>query len=536
MKPQITLYFGAIFGMISISAMATTFPTTTTPFSQYGQIQNVQNYSSNPFWNPNAPYNQRMPTPVYVQGTDVSTADCQTVVGALVASYCASRNNCIGIDVDDARPTLTVQLASLPNHNYVTPCAGFIDTEFDEYISQNAFVQPGGTPTAFPAATTPNTNAINQQVQFSNPYQQQLPTWNGEPWAQEKLQREQELKNLQSASDATDNSMLVAADFPTTVNDISFSERMQNAAAGYAPYKDASAYEPLNIESEEKYIQRMQALNMAGMADGTLSQPGATGATSPNDAASSNTNFCSNAATTLATLQSDLITLQNCQNSKKKFSECYPDLKGSYPTTSFSTTFLSGDTISQNQGYSRSKTRNQWWSFVTPSGIWTLFSASDCLIDPITGNKTCCNTAHEKNDRKVNIGGFMFCGEEIRDADGNITGSRPIYGLVRQCLQNNRKRNTVAAGAVAGAFQNDFWDQQCIPRYCDDEIEPASGIESALVWMPDKDNICWRWDCPANYTKLNNTCVANVETEEYQTLINTINSRIREIQSRCKNI
>ena len=40
-------------------------------FSDYGQIQNVQNYSSNPFWSPNAPYNQRFPQPVYA-GNDFS--------------------------------------------------------------------------------------------------------------------------------------------------------------------------------------------------------------------------------------------------------------------------------------------------------------------------------------------------------------------------------------------------------------------------------------------------------------------------------
>lgn len=214
MKTHSLLFTIALLCITITPALATTFPTTTTPFSQYGQIQNVQNYSSNPFWNPNAPYNQRMPVPVYVQGTDISTSDCQTVVGALVASYCASRNNCSGMDVDDARPTITVQLASLPNHNYVTPCAGYIDTIFNEYVSQNAIVQPSGTPVAFPSATTPNTNVSGQGTQFQNPYQQQLPTWNGEPWAQEMLEREQELKNLQSAnSSAAGTTQLARASF-----------------------------------------------------------------------------------------------------------------------------------------------------------------------------------------------------------------------------------------------------------------------------------------------------------------------------------
>ena len=124
MKSYTISALSAFMLLLTTPVMATTFPTPTTPFSQYGQIQNVQNYSSNPFWDPSSPYNQRMPVPVYVTGTDIDTADCTTVVGALVASFCATRNNCVGMDINDARPTITVQLASLPNHNYVTPCAG----------------------------------------------------------------------------------------------------------------------------------------------------------------------------------------------------------------------------------------------------------------------------------------------------------------------------------------------------------------------------------------------------------------------------
>lgn len=249
-----------IIGLLPISGMATTFPTATTPFSKYGQIQNVQNYSSNPFWDPSSPYNQRMPVPVYVDGVDISTSDCQTVVSALVAAFCSSRNNCVGLDVDDARPTLTVQLASLPNHNYVTPCAGFIDTEFDKYVAQNAVAAPTGKTVSFPGATTPNTDLNKQNYEFQNPNAQQLPTWNGEPWMQDMLERKQELENLQSASATSNNSKLVAADFPKTTADLTFTQRIQNDAAGYAPYKDASAYKTINIEPEEKYINRMRGL------------------------------------------------------------------------------------------------------------------------------------------------------------------------------------------------------------------------------------------------------------------------------------
>lgn len=42
---------------------------------------------------------------------------------------------------------------------------------------------------------------------------------------------------------------LTAEQFPTTANDVSFSDRMENKAAGYAPYKDASAYMAIELQS-----------------------------------------------------------------------------------------------------------------------------------------------------------------------------------------------------------------------------------------------------------------------------------------------
>lgn len=261
MKTKFSSIISVIFAFSASSGFATTFQQNTgTPFSQYGQIQNVQNYSSNPFWDPSSPYNQRMPVPVYVQGTDISTSDCQAVVSALISSYCSTRNNCYDVDVDDARPTLTVQLASLPNHNYVTPCSGYIDTEFEKYVSQNALAAPSGKVVAFPTATTPNPDINAQSVEFENPYQPQLPTWNGDPWAQEMMERKQELENLQSANESAGDTKLAAAAFPTSAADLTFTQRLQNDAAGYAPYAGKSAYEPLNIEPEEKYLARMQQL------------------------------------------------------------------------------------------------------------------------------------------------------------------------------------------------------------------------------------------------------------------------------------
>lgn len=279
-------------------ANATTFPTTTQPFSKYGQIQNVQNYSSNPFWNPNSPYNQRMPQPVYVQGADLNTGDCQRVVAALVASYCATRNNCMDESLSDAKPTLTVQLASLPNHNYVAACAGFIDSEFQSYISQRANAAPTGKAVAFPSATTPNTAATENNFEIKNPYEMQLPTWNGEPWLQEMIERKQELQNLQSQNGAGTET-IAKADFPATVADLSFTERMENAAAGYEPYRGKSAYQQLNIESEETYRQRQQS-------------------------------YCGQEIAKLSILNADLATLQNCRSKGTSYNDCQKLLQGTY--------------------------------------------------------------------------------------------------------------------------------------------------------------------------------------------------------------
>ena len=300
MKIQLFSIISTILAFGASSAMATTFQQNTgTPFSQYGQIQNVQNYSSNPFWDPSSPYNQRMPVPVYIQGTDVSSSDCQTVVSALIASYCSTRNNCYDTDVDEARPTLTVQLASLPNHNYVTPCAGYIDTEFDKYVSQNALAAPTGKVVAFPSATTPNADVNKQDAEFQNPYQRQLPTWNGDPWMQDMLERKQELENLQSATGSTSDTKLAAADFPTTAADLTFSQRLQNDAAGYAPYAGKSAYKTIEIESEEAYMQRTNS-------------------------------YCTQEITKLSTLDADIATLQNCRAKGTPFNDCRKLLKGTY--------------------------------------------------------------------------------------------------------------------------------------------------------------------------------------------------------------
>ncbi len=253
--------FGAAIMFMDIASASSVYSSGSQPFSKYGQIQNVQNYSSNPFWTPNSPYNQRMPQPVYAQGPDLNTDDCQRTVSNLISAECGLRNNCVGVRLMDIRPTIMTQLSRLPGHNYATACGGYIDAVFNEYVSTNA-VANGSNPTAsFPAVTVPNPNATQSQQKFQikNPYEPKLPTWNGKPWAQEMIERTQELNQLQSQN-GVGSEKIVNADFPTTYADLSFTERMANETAGYEPWKDAKAYLAMDIESEQDYLERRKAI------------------------------------------------------------------------------------------------------------------------------------------------------------------------------------------------------------------------------------------------------------------------------------
>ena len=242
---------------ISMAAPIAQSPSSVQPISQYGLIQNVQNYSSNPFWNPNGPYNQRMPQPIYVQGADLNTADCQRTVGTLIAAYCVENNNCVGLQVSDVRPVMMLQLARLPGHNYATSCAGFIDSELSSYVSKYSNAGPANAYVPFPTGTVANPSLYEKEFEIENPYQIRNRTWNNENWEEEKKERIRELKQLQ-AQNGPDYITLARADFPTTVNDLSFTDRMELKTAGYEPFKDASPYAgSFKLESEEDYQRRL---------------------------------------------------------------------------------------------------------------------------------------------------------------------------------------------------------------------------------------------------------------------------------------
>ena len=261
------------------------------PLSQYGQIQNVQNYSSNPVWSPNSPYNQRvMPTPVYATGPDVSTSDCQTIVANLVAVQCAAQNRCNAMRVSDVRPAIMLELSRLPGHNFATACAGYIDDAFNTYVNQYAnTVQP----TSFPAATGPANTSQNNDFKIQNPYPIRIPDW-----AADVKERASELQQLQSQNGAG-TEHIAKADFPTTISDVSFADRMENLAAGYAPYKDAKAYNGIKVESQKDAATRQL------------------------EAARLKQQFCEiRYGTTMSVLDADLATLQRCQAEGTPIANC----------------------------------------------------------------------------------------------------------------------------------------------------------------------------------------------------------------------
>lgn len=213
------------------------------PLSQYGQIQNVQTYSTNPFYQKGV-YNPKMPQAIYATGADLNTGDCQRVVENLVASECTSRNNCRGLRVSDVRPNLMVKLSQLPGHNFATSCAGYIDSAFDTYISKYGY----NTTTAFPTPVAPQTG---NGFKIDNPYKIK-------PTAADA--RAAELEELHKQTQTTPHAV-VGGDFPKTMADVSFTDRIAVATEGYEPYKDKNAFRTFELENEEDFLARLKKLN-----------------------------------------------------------------------------------------------------------------------------------------------------------------------------------------------------------------------------------------------------------------------------------
>ena len=247
------MYFKTFFAFYTLLyGTAIAYQPSSAPFSQYGQIQNVQTYSSNPFWNPSGPYNQRMPQAVYVDGPEMNAGDCQRTVSAMVANICANMNNCVGAQLSDVRPTLMLQLSQLPGHNYASSCSGYIDSEFENYVKKYGHAGVSSGVVAFPGATAPS--KTDTQIEIKNPFEKPLPQWQ-----QDIIERTQELEELQ-ARNGGNMDTLKKNDFPKTVADLEFEERLNIKTQGYEPYKDMVAYHPIKLESMETYTSRMDTL------------------------------------------------------------------------------------------------------------------------------------------------------------------------------------------------------------------------------------------------------------------------------------
>lgn len=223
-----SLEFGIFFAIIFASG-----PSVSAPFSQYGMIQNVQNYSANPFYNPQTG-TITAPNIVYATGPKLQASDCQRAVASVVENVCASRNNCQGTVLTDIRPAVMVQLSVLPNYNYASSCGGYIDAAYENYMRNFSGIHNGPSVTSFPSAPTKTNTASN------------LPQWQ-----QDYNARAAELRELQSENGGTDDT-ITKTEFPKTFNDLTMAQQNEIKRQGYAQYKDARVYVPIEIETETR--------------------------------------------------------------------------------------------------------------------------------------------------------------------------------------------------------------------------------------------------------------------------------------------
>lgn len=241
-------FFAVSFVALCACAPVVAAQNAPTFMSKYGEIQSVNKYSSNPFWSPDSPYNQRFPTPIYATGPDVNTGDCNRIVQNLITEYCASRGDCANARISDVRPHIMVSLSQLPGHNFATSCGGYIDTIFESY--QKTY---GNSSTGIVNIVPIQNKMAAPSIQIENPFKQ---TKSAAEIAMDA--RTAELENLQKKTTAP--AMVTPAAFPKTIDDLSFTDRMANTSAGYEPYKDLKSYKTPKFETEDEYYERMKSV------------------------------------------------------------------------------------------------------------------------------------------------------------------------------------------------------------------------------------------------------------------------------------
>ena len=150
-----------------------------------------------------------------------------------------------------------------------------------------------------------------------------------------------------------------------------------------------------------------------------------------------------------------------------------------------------------------------------------LFSETDCLHDPVTGQFTCCNTAFNKGERQVEIGGKMFCGTD----DGKI-----VYGQTRQCLQGG---SATAASWWDGLFKDDTWAPECKTDLCPGVSEPPK--DKVIEFFADTENVCWRWreGTGSGVPVQNPDGTTVISNNPYDVMIQTLEQRITAYQQQC---
>lgn len=264
MRGNNILFFTKIFiPVLALLGTGVTFAVNSVPIaSNYGLVQNTPGYLPGAVWTSDTSYNQRVPQAVYAKGPDLSTADCQQIVAAAVARFCSENNRCRGTNLLDVKPNVTILLAQLPNHNYASACGGFIDSEYKNYMENYSDVMQVQRSVPFPVATNPNPTIVFGGGTKNNTLSQA---------ERENQDRANELATLQ-AQNGAGGEHLTAAVFPTTYSDLSFAERAANAAKGYEPYKDKSAYVMPKWEKLSESMARQEQKNKNTPAAGDYGQ------------------------------------------------------------------------------------------------------------------------------------------------------------------------------------------------------------------------------------------------------------------------
>ncbi|MDR1071933.1 MAG: hypothetical protein LBL21_04810 [Rickettsiales bacterium] len=211
-------------------------------------IDNVQSYSSNPFYSIDGGYNQRFPTAVYAKGPQIGAAECQMVVDSAIWTQCSFRNNCQGLTANDIRPSVILELSTRTDANYADACKGYIDGAFSKYRQQ---VSGAVVSSNFPNATRPANYVQPQALENPFAYWNQVPEYE----YQEKM-REYQLENMQRQTGAP--AQLAPTQMPSTFADLSFTERMDALREGWqAPGVNVRpTYNQLTVEKDVTMYKR----------------------------------------------------------------------------------------------------------------------------------------------------------------------------------------------------------------------------------------------------------------------------------------